>query len=88
MPAKKKEPEKPKAPEVKGFTVLEYEGMDMWQCDRCRAGWTTFNPEAAEEHAKTHEGEDEIAQTRAEVEADLVNRAQVTTEEGADGAEG
>lgn len=77
MPKKKAEE---KAPEVEGFTLLDYEGLDMYQCDRCRAGWTTFKAEDAEVHAKTHEGEEDLAQTRAEVEADLVNRAQVTTE--------
>lgn len=77
MPAKKKE-ETPQA--VEGFTVGDYEGLVMYTCDFCRAGWTTFKAEDAEAHAAEHEGEEAQAQTRSEIEADLANRAQVETE--------
>lgn len=76
MPAKKKD----ETPQVEGFTVGDYEGYTMYTCDFCRAGWTTFKPEDAEAHAKTHENEEAQAQTRSEIEADLAARAQVETE--------
>ena len=84
-PAAKKEPEPPKGPEVEGFTVTEYEGMDLLICERC--GFDTFDLGSAKAHLKQHATDDQNAELLASLTENLPETAQVTTEGEAD-AEG
>lgn len=55
MPAKKKEPE---GPQVEGFRVVEYEGLDSLECMRPKCGFQTFDMGSAKAHTTAHEAED------------------------------
>jgi len=76
--ARKPKPEKveePKGPEVEGFEVVEYEGLDMLDCERCE--FNTFDLGSAKAHHNDHERADEEAQTVAELTENLASHAQL-----------
>jgi len=66
-PAKKPEKvEEPKGPEVEGFHVVDYEGLDKLDCDRCE--FNTFDLGSAKAHLTWHEARDADAALRDELE--------------------
>ena len=79
MPAKKttakKKPE-PEGPQVDGFKVIDYEGLDMLVCDRC--GFDTFDLGSAKTHARQHDQDAAAAAEVDEITEHLAERAQVT----------
>jgi hypothetical protein len=76
---KKAEPKEPEPTQVDGFATVDYEGNEMFVCDRC--GFDTFSTEAAELHLSTHSRLEAAAQERADLTDNLTSTAQVTTEE-------
>jgi hypothetical protein len=75
----KKPKAEPKGPEVDGFEVKEYEGLDLLVCERC--GFDTFDVGSAKAHGKEHERTDADAATVVELTENLASLAQVTEEE-------
>ena len=78
MPAKKKQPE---GPQVDGFRVVEYEGLDSLECTRPRCGFQTFDVGSAKAHTGQHEKDDDAGDVLAELKANLSKRAQVSTDD-------
>jgi hypothetical protein len=73
---KKAEPKEPEPTQVDGFTTVDYEGNEMFVCDR--GDFDTFSPEAAAFHMSTHEWLEKAEQERADLTEHLAERAQVT----------
>jgi hypothetical protein len=79
--AVKKESE-PQGPQVEGFKVIDYEGLDMLVCDRC--GFDTFDLGSAKSHLGEHKRADDLAELTKETTEHLTETAQVTIEEAPD----
>lgn len=78
----KKEPEKPEPVTVDGFETVDYEGMDLLQCERCE--FNTFDLGSAKAHLHGHTISDTNAAELAELTENLADHAQVTTTEEPD----
>jgi hypothetical protein len=83
MPPKKtttkKKAEEPQPTLVDGFTTVDYEGHEMFVCDRC--GFDTFSTEAAPLHLATHGRLENAEKERADLTEHLTETSQVTQEE-------
>lgn len=75
--AKRKEPE-PQGPQVEGFKVVDYEGLDLLVCETC--GFDTFDVGSAKAHITGHDRADAVAAELADITEHLAERAQVQTE--------
>ncbi len=78
MPAKKKAPE---GPQVEGFRVVEYAGLDSLECMRPKCGFQTFDVGSAKAHTNAHEADDNAGDALAELKAHLSERAQMSTDD-------
>jgi ribosome-binding protein aMBF1 (putative translation factor) len=78
-PAKKAEPKAPEPTLLEGFATVDYEGNEMFVCDRC--GFDTFSTEVAASHLSEHTRTDAEAELRSITTEHLAETAQVTTEE-------
>jgi hypothetical protein len=66
----------PQGPQVEGFAVVDYEGLDMLDCERCE--FNTFDVGSAKAHAHVHQRAESAEQERADLTEHLTETAQVT----------
>ena len=84
MPTAKKKAEPkdtPSKPEIEGFRVIDYEGLDSLECTRPKCGFQTFDVGSAKAHTNAHEADDDAGDVLAELKANLSKRAQVSTDD-------
>ena len=84
MPPKKttKKEEPPRVEVPDGFRLVDYEELDLLQCERCE--FNTFDIGSAKAHTKGHTISDANADQLRDFTENLADHAQVTTTEDAD----